>query len=196
MADAKGRYICKVQTVLGDNKCQELWYLLQQVRGADKMTVHDTIRYRREAERNVGTDEKLYRFDWVRGRGGRGARAAIIRTSANRDHGRRAGRGVANAERAADGGGGRERARGRECAGAVAGVRRIIRDELPDRKGAVWERAGAAEEVCVGQIKDVGARARLIFGTLIIGTRTRRARTGRGGRCGGWGCRCSGGRTS
>ena len=63
----KPRYICKVQTVLGDNKCQELWYLLQQARKADTVTAHDTIRYRREAERNV-TDEKLYRLDWV-GRG-------------------------------------------------------------------------------------------------------------------------------
>ena len=51
--------------MLGDNKCQELWYLLQQARGAEKTTMHDTIRYRREAERNV-TDEKLYRCEWVR----------------------------------------------------------------------------------------------------------------------------------
>lgn len=53
--------------MLGDNKCQELWYLLQQARSADRATAHDTIRYRREAERNVGSDEKLYRLDWVRG---------------------------------------------------------------------------------------------------------------------------------
>lgn len=52
--------------MLGDNKCQELWFLLQQARSADELTTHDTIRYRREAERNVGSDEKLYRFDWVR----------------------------------------------------------------------------------------------------------------------------------
>ncbi len=62
-------YFYKVQTALGDNKCQELWYLLQQARNADKVTAHDTIRYRREAERNV-TDEKLYEFDWVRARMG------------------------------------------------------------------------------------------------------------------------------
>ena len=60
-------YYYKVQTVLGDNKCQELWCLLQQARGADKATTHDIIRYRREAERNAGSDEKLYRFDWVSG---------------------------------------------------------------------------------------------------------------------------------
>lgn len=29
-------------------------------------TTHDTIRYRREAERHVGSDDNLYRFDWVR----------------------------------------------------------------------------------------------------------------------------------
>ena len=53
--------------MLGDNKCQELWFLLQQARSADAVTMHDVIRYRREAERNVGSDEKLYRFDWVGG---------------------------------------------------------------------------------------------------------------------------------
>ena len=53
--------------MLGDHKCQELWYMLQQARGGDKATTHDIIRYRREAERNVGSDEKLYRFDWVSG---------------------------------------------------------------------------------------------------------------------------------
>ncbi|KAI0718857.1 hypothetical protein C8T65DRAFT_637162 [Cerioporus squamosus] len=59
-----GAIVKQVQTVLGDNKCQELWYLLQQARSADKATAHDVIRYRREAERNVGSDEKLYRLDW------------------------------------------------------------------------------------------------------------------------------------
>ncbi|TBU34473.1 hypothetical protein BD311DRAFT_649726 [Dichomitus squalens] len=59
-----GAIIKQVQTVLGDNKCQELWYLLQHARSADKATTHDVIRYRREAERSVGSDEKLYRFDW------------------------------------------------------------------------------------------------------------------------------------
>ncbi|CDO73182.1 hypothetical protein BN946_scf185007.g237 [Trametes cinnabarina] len=48
-----------------DNKCQELWYLLQQARGAEKATtIHELIRYRREAERHVASDEKLYRLDW------------------------------------------------------------------------------------------------------------------------------------
>ena len=53
--------------MLEDNKCQELWFLLQQARSASTFTVHDMIRYRREAERNVGTDQNLYRFDWVSG---------------------------------------------------------------------------------------------------------------------------------
>ncbi|KZT74953.1 hypothetical protein DAEQUDRAFT_720143 [Daedalea quercina L-15889] len=54
----------QVQTIVGDNKCQELWYLLQRLRGADVITAHDTIRYRREAEQHVGSDDNLYRFDW------------------------------------------------------------------------------------------------------------------------------------
>lgn len=29
------------------------------------MTVHDVIAYRREAEQHVGSDENLYRFEWV-----------------------------------------------------------------------------------------------------------------------------------
>lgn len=53
--------------MLADNKCQELWYLLRQARSAEgAATTHDAIRYRREAERHVGSDEKLYRLDWVR----------------------------------------------------------------------------------------------------------------------------------
>lgn len=29
------------------------------------MTIHDVIAYRREAEQHVGSDENLYRFEWV-----------------------------------------------------------------------------------------------------------------------------------
>ncbi|OSX66922.1 hypothetical protein POSPLADRAFT_1077635, partial [Postia placenta MAD-698-R-SB12] len=54
----------QVQTIMSDNKCQELWDLLQQARGAETITIHDTVRYRREAERHVGYDDNLYRFDW------------------------------------------------------------------------------------------------------------------------------------
>lgn len=50
---------------MADNKCQELLYLLQTARGKETIMVHDTIRYRREAERHVGADDHLYRFDWV-----------------------------------------------------------------------------------------------------------------------------------
>ncbi|EMD41871.1 hypothetical protein CERSUDRAFT_42152 [Gelatoporia subvermispora B] len=55
----------QVQTIMGDNKCQELWELLQHERSQHVVTVNDTIRYRREAERHVGSDDNLYRFDWV-----------------------------------------------------------------------------------------------------------------------------------
>ena len=30
------------------------------------MSVYDVIAYRREAEHHVGSDENLYRFEWVR----------------------------------------------------------------------------------------------------------------------------------
>ncbi|KAI0673570.1 hypothetical protein C8Q78DRAFT_1067868 [Trametes maxima] len=59
-----GAIIKQVQTVQGDNKCQELWFLLRQARSADRATTHDIIRYRREAERHVGSDDKLYKLDW------------------------------------------------------------------------------------------------------------------------------------
>lgn len=30
------------------------------------MAIYDVIAYRREAEQHVGSDENLYRFEWVR----------------------------------------------------------------------------------------------------------------------------------
>lgn len=48
-----------------DNKCQELWDLLQAERQREKTTLYDTIRYRREAERHVGSDDHLYRIECV-----------------------------------------------------------------------------------------------------------------------------------
>lgn len=54
----------QVQTIVSDNKCQELWHLLQRSRREEVVTTHDTIRYRREAEHHVGSDDNLYRFDW------------------------------------------------------------------------------------------------------------------------------------
>ena len=55
----------QVQTILGDNKCQELWHLLKSVRKRDSVTLHDVVRYRREAERHVGSDDHLYKVDCV-----------------------------------------------------------------------------------------------------------------------------------
>ena len=55
----------KVQTILGDNKCQELWHLLRRVRRKESVTLHDIVRYRREAERHVGSDDHLYKVDCV-----------------------------------------------------------------------------------------------------------------------------------
>ncbi|KAJ7082535.1 histone deacetylase complex, SIN3 component [Mycena crocata] len=59
----------QVQTIVGDNKCQELWTLLQSAStSADSagMSDADIVRYRREAERHVGQDDHLYRLEWVR----------------------------------------------------------------------------------------------------------------------------------
>ena len=54
-----------MQTILGDNKCQELWHLLKRIRRKEGVTLHDIVRYRREAERHVGSDEHLYKIDCV-----------------------------------------------------------------------------------------------------------------------------------
>lgn len=55
----------QVQTIEADSKCQELWELLQVTRKVDTLTMQDVIRYRREAEQHVGSDENLYRIEWV-----------------------------------------------------------------------------------------------------------------------------------
>ncbi|KAG9314155.1 hypothetical protein JVU11DRAFT_4941 [Chiua virens] len=57
-------FIKQVQSVLSDNKSQELWTMLQNARKAERLTNQDMIRYRREAERHVGSDEHLYRIEW------------------------------------------------------------------------------------------------------------------------------------
>ncbi|EKM61386.1 uncharacterized protein PHACADRAFT_134990 [Phanerochaete carnosa HHB-10118-sp] len=55
--------IKQVQTILVDNKCQELWDLLESSRAKENVTLYDIIRYRREAEHHVGSDDHLYRVD-------------------------------------------------------------------------------------------------------------------------------------
>lgn len=39
--------------------------MLQEVRRVDTSTNQDMIRYRRESERHAGSDEHLYRVEWV-----------------------------------------------------------------------------------------------------------------------------------
>ncbi|KAF5385000.1 hypothetical protein D9615_001214 [Tricholomella constricta] len=56
----------QVQTILSDNRCQELWKLLQSAQSSEIITNQDVVRYRREAERHVGQDDHLYRLQWVR----------------------------------------------------------------------------------------------------------------------------------
>ncbi|KAF9055963.1 hypothetical protein BJ165DRAFT_1429814 [Panaeolus papilionaceus] len=57
--------IKQVQTIQGDNRCQELWSLLKSAQNSKNKTTQDIIRYRREAERHVGQDDHLYRIQWV-----------------------------------------------------------------------------------------------------------------------------------
>lgn len=54
-----------MQTILSDNKCQELWSLLKSAQSCKNITSQDIVRYRREAERHVGLDDHLYRLQWV-----------------------------------------------------------------------------------------------------------------------------------
>lgn len=62
-----GSQICsiQVQTITSDAKCQELWSLLQSAQVSESITNQDVIRYRREAETNVGQDGNLYKIQWV-----------------------------------------------------------------------------------------------------------------------------------
>ncbi|KAF7327445.1 Histone deacetylase complex, SIN3 component [Mycena kentingensis (nom. inval.)] len=59
----------QVQQIIGDNKSQELWTLLQeknaQVADGVNLTDTDIVRYRREAESYAGQDDHLYRLEWV-----------------------------------------------------------------------------------------------------------------------------------
>lgn len=57
-------FVKQVQFVVSDNKCQELWALLRDVRRVGVLTNQDMIRYRRESEKHVGSDEHLYRVEW------------------------------------------------------------------------------------------------------------------------------------
>ncbi|KAF8899118.1 hypothetical protein BD779DRAFT_61530 [Infundibulicybe gibba] len=54
-----------VQTILSDNKCQEIWSLLQTIHCAEELSNQDVIRYRRAAENHVGQDDHLYRLQWI-----------------------------------------------------------------------------------------------------------------------------------
>ncbi|KAJ7602738.1 histone deacetylase complex, SIN3 component [Roridomyces roridus] len=56
----------QVLTIAGDNKCQELWTLLQKANPTAGMSETDIVKYRREAELHVGQDDHLYRVEWSR----------------------------------------------------------------------------------------------------------------------------------
>ncbi|KAF8274279.1 hypothetical protein EI94DRAFT_1768822 [Lactarius quietus] len=56
--------IKQVQTIVSDNKCQELWQFLRRHRSEVSFTRQDIIKYRRKAEQHVGADDNLYRVEW------------------------------------------------------------------------------------------------------------------------------------
>ncbi|KAH9044289.1 hypothetical protein EDB85DRAFT_2070530 [Lactarius pseudohatsudake] len=56
--------IKQVQTIVSDNKCQELWHFLRRHRSEVSFTRQDIIKYRRKAEHHVGADDNLYRVEW------------------------------------------------------------------------------------------------------------------------------------
>ncbi|GJJ12511.1 hypothetical protein Clacol_006754 [Clathrus columnatus] len=63
--------ICKqVQAVVQDSRCHELMNMFEQQRGRDKedINVQTIIRYRRQAEALVGSDENLFKIDWDPGK--------------------------------------------------------------------------------------------------------------------------------
>lgn len=51
--------------MLADQKSLDLRTLLENGRATEHAGNGDIIRYRREAEENVTSDEHLYRVDWV-----------------------------------------------------------------------------------------------------------------------------------
>ncbi|THH20510.1 hypothetical protein EW146_g864 [Bondarzewia mesenterica] len=56
--------IKQVQTIVADNKCQELWHFLKKARAEEMFTRQEIMRYRRAAEGHVGSDDNLYRIEW------------------------------------------------------------------------------------------------------------------------------------
>lgn len=79
----------------------------------------------------------------------------------------------------------------------MAGVRRVVRDGVPNGMGAEWVWVRVSEEVCVASQSGPGglqADIRMLnIGTSMTG---RRDGTGRCTSSGGWGCRCREGHTS
>jgi len=54
----------QVQTIMSDNKCQEIWSMMQHMQRHEKASNRDVMRYRREAERVIGAEDPLYRLEW------------------------------------------------------------------------------------------------------------------------------------
>lgn len=56
--------------MIAENRCLDLWSLMKTARSAEAeakgLTNKEKIRYRREAENHVSSDEHLYRVEWVR----------------------------------------------------------------------------------------------------------------------------------
>ncbi|KAK4050893.1 hypothetical protein OIO90_004869 [Microbotryomycetes sp. JL221] len=55
-----------VHTINSDSRCQDLVSLLEKDRERDNITIRQQIAYRMEAEASIGSDEPLYRIEWLR----------------------------------------------------------------------------------------------------------------------------------
>ena len=60
-------FMAQVHIIVGDSKCQELLSLLNKWRTKPKeqCTIKELIHYRREAEQYAGSDDHVYKIQWV-----------------------------------------------------------------------------------------------------------------------------------
>lgn len=65
-ATAGARLTLQIHTINGDSKCHDLVALLERDRARESTTPRQQIAYRMEAEELIGTDDSLYRVEYVR----------------------------------------------------------------------------------------------------------------------------------
>lgn len=65
-AEVADRSPPQIHTVNSDSRCQDLVTLLEKDRARDFITTRQQIAYRMEAEAAIGSEDPLYRIEWVR----------------------------------------------------------------------------------------------------------------------------------